>query len=116
MIAAESLFLSDANQPDRGEMRYRLSHRAALFIDSLEYSRRDIFRHVRRAYDARSAIVHGAGTVDPKLLKSPVGAAVSLHEFTELTGALIRQALRKTIRVATPGANWEIDWDALLFP
>jgi hypothetical protein len=33
MIAAESLFLSDVNQQDRGEMRFRLSQRAALFVD-----------------------------------------------------------------------------------
>ncbi len=41
MIAAESLFLGGEDNPtDRGELRYRLSLRAAFFIESKDFSRR----------------------------------------------------------------------------
>ena len=69
MIAAESIFLSDSGAPEgRGELRYRLALRAAFFIDSKEYSKKELYRHMRRAYDARSALVHGAVELDPHLL------------------------------------------------
>ena len=116
MIAAESLFLSDVNRQDRGEMRYRLSHRAALFIDSPDYPRRAVFQYMRRAYDARSAVVHGAGVPDPKDLESPAGEALSIHGFTEITETLMRAALLKAIPIGRPGGRLGVDWDALIFP
>src|SRR5262249_26839800 len=70
MIAAESFFLADSGSPqERGEQRYRCALRAAFFIEVPGYSRREIFKHVRRAYDVRSAIVHGSDEIDGRLLK-----------------------------------------------
>src|SRR5262249_13453507 len=115
MISAESLFLSDPSS-DRGEMRYRLSHRAAIFIDSAQYIRRDVFGFMQRAYDARSAIVHGAGTPKLTKLKGPKGEMLSLHDFTELTGTLMREALRKAILSSNERGQLAVDWDALIFP
>lgn len=116
MIAAESLFLSEINTPDRGEMRYRLSHRAALFIPSEEYRPREVFAFMRRAYDARSTIVHGGNTPDATVLKSPNGMTMTLHDFTQLTGGLIRQALQKAILDSNARGKLAVDWDSLLFP
>lgn len=117
MIAAESLFLADAGAPqERGELRYRLALRASFFIDSSEYSRRAIFKHMRRAYDARSAIVHGGGEPDRELLKSPTDAPLSLQDFTRVTGHLLRVALKKAIDIADATGGFHIDWDALIIP
>ena len=117
MIAAESLFLSDAGSPeDRGELRYRLALRAAFFIDSQEYSRREIYSHMRRAYGARSTIVHGSEEVAVRTLKSPKGKATSLDEFTRLTERIMRAALQKAVRLAKPGSGMVIDWEGLIMP
>ena len=113
MIAAESIFLADVGPPqDRGELQYRLALRAAFFIDSPEYSRREIFKHMKRAYSARSAIVHGRGEPDRKMLKSPNDAPVSFQDFTKVTEHFLRVALKKRIEMGKAA----IDWDALIIP
>lgn len=117
MIAAESLFLADAGAPqERGELRYRLALRAAFFIDPPEYTRRAIFKHMRRAYEARSAIVHGGGEPDRDLLKSPADAPLSLQDFVKVTEHLVRMALKKAIDMADATGSPLIDWDALIIP
>jgi hypothetical protein len=117
MIAAESLFLADAGAPrERGELRYRLALRAGFFIDSPEYTRGQIFKHMRRAYDAGSAIVHGGGDPERELMKSPTDAPLSLHDFTKVTEHLLRVALKKRIDMATVAGAPPIDWEALIIP
>ena len=117
MIAAESLFLSDAGDAQqRGELRYRLALRAAFFIDSTEYSRREVFRHMKRAYDARSAIVHGGGEPDGNLLKSPKDVSCSLSDFRDTTATLIRAGLHKAVGLATPQGRLSVNWDDLVIP
>jgi hypothetical protein len=118
MIAAESVFLTDVARPqDRGELRYRLALRAAFFIESPEYSRREIFKHMRRAYDVRSTIVHGGGEPDdPELLKSPKGAKISLQEFTKLTEHLLRVALKKRIEMVKTAGTAPLNWEDLIIP
>jgi hypothetical protein len=117
MIAAESLFLGGESGPaNRGELSYRLSLRAAFFIDSQDYSRREVFNHMRRAYDNRSAIVHGGGEPRPQDLRAPNNDPISLYDFSELTAGLLRMALQKGINVAS-GANGPLlDWNALIIP
>ena len=117
MIAAESLFLADAGAPqERGELRYRLALRAAFFIDSPEYSRRAIFKHMRRAYAARSAIVHGGGEPGPDLLKSPTDEPLLLQDFVKVTERLVRMALKKRIDMAEATGGPLIDWENLIIP
>jgi hypothetical protein len=65
VIAAESLFLSDLDEQYHGELRFRFALRAAKFIEHPNYGEHDIFRVMRRAYDARSAIVHGGSPREP---------------------------------------------------
>lgn len=117
MIAAESLFLGGESGPaNRGELSYRLSLRAAFFIDSRDYSRRQIFNHMRRAYDNRSAIVHGGGEPRPQDLKAPNNDPMSLYDFSELTAGLLRIALQKGINVASGTNGPLLDWNALIIP
>jgi hypothetical protein len=116
VIAAESLFLSDTGEAqDRGELRYRLSLRAAFFIESPEYSKREVFRHMKLAYDARSAIAHG-GEPERSLLKSPKGTELSLQEFGDITAKLVRLGLQKAVGMATSAGRLAVSWDELIIP
>ena len=45
---------------DHGEIVFKLKTRAACFLESDTASRTQVFRHVGRFYDARSAIIHNA--------------------------------------------------------
>ena len=117
MIAAESLFLSDAGAPqERGELRYRLALRAAFFIDAPDCPRLAVFRHMKRAYDARSSIVHGAGGIGNDLLKSLKDTPISMIEFVQVTLNLVRIAIKKRIEIAAAKGNSGVDWDALIIP
>lgn len=117
MIAAESLFLSDAGAPqERGELRYRLALRAAFFTDAPDSPRLTVFKHMKRAYDARSAIVHGGGEVDKNSLKSLNDITISMKEFVEVTRHLLRIAIKKRVEIAAAKGNPNVDWDALIIP
>ena len=117
MIAAESLFLSDAGAPqERGELRYRLALRAAFFIDAPDSPRLAVFKHMKRAYDARSSIVHGGGEIGNDLLKSLKDTPLSMKEFVQVTRNLVRIAIKKRIEVAAAKGNSAVDWDTLIIP
>ena len=117
MIAAESLFLSDAGAPqERGELRYRLALRAAFFIDAPDSPRLAVFKHMKRAYDARSSIVHGGGEIGNDLLKSLKDTPISMKEFVQVTWNLVRIAIKKRIEIAAAKGNSGVDWDALIIP
>lgn len=111
LIAAESLFLTDAGgATDRGELRYRLSIRSAFFIEESGYSRHELFDHMRHAYNVRSAIVHG-GRPEARDLVLPKRDRVELPKFVEETRRLLRLSLKKAIRMAAAGdpafGQWE---------
>jgi hypothetical protein len=107
MISAESLFLSSSiDAKDRGEMRYRLAQRAAVFIDHPAYARKQLQRHFRDAYDARSLIVHGETPKEE--LRGVDGKSIALLQFAEATEELMRMALKKAVLGSLP------DWDDLL--
>lgn len=113
MIAAEALFLSDmgGSKRDQGELKYRLSLRAALYVDS-DLGFEAVRRHMKLAYDVRSVIAHG-GIPDARDLKLPDGTSVDLAGFARQTEEILRQALRKAIRMGPRKGGIE-DWDALL--
>ncbi|MGH8588753.1 MAG: penicillin acylase family protein [Gammaproteobacteria bacterium] len=89
VIAAESLFLGDL--ADRGEVRFRFALRAAKFIEHTSYNERDVYRVMRRAYDARSAVVHGGSPEDTGL---PDNKSASLQVFTDAIEEVVRLGLR----------------------
>ena len=114
VIAAETLFLGDAGNPqERGELRFRYALRAAFFIEVEGATRRDVFRFMRNGYDARSAIVHG-GSPDEKLLTSIDGRQLTLVGFADATESILRTAFRKAIENPDPAGGALTDWDALI--
>lgn len=111
MISSEALFLCDVLEEQyRGELRYRLGLRAGFFIGPTASERRDIFRLMRSAYDARSAIVHG-GKPD---LPARFG---NLTDFVRKIEEYVREALHKAVVLASVPTTpkYLVDWDELVF-
>jgi hypothetical protein len=119
LVAADALFLSDYNKADPyiGEIRFRMSLRAALFLDSNGEARKRIFRQMRAAYDLRSSIVHGGDTGKVKLPPRPDGSSTPVEVFVWTIQEYMRVTLQKAIGLAllpeTPAAL--VDWDELIF-
>jgi hypothetical protein len=115
VIAAESFFLGDLGVQDRGELRFRFAIRAAKFIEHLTYSERDVYQVMRRAYDARSAIVHGGSPKDTRL---PGNQSASLQVFTDTIEQMVRLSLRKAIALQKDSKRLLKSeyWDNLLMP
>ena len=115
VIAAEALFLGDIDDQYRGELRYRFALRAAKFITGSSYSEIEVYRLMRRAYDARSAIVHG-GT--PKSTSLPDNPTANLHAFADAVENLVRLGLRKVLSMQAEASRLrQADyWDGLVFP
>jgi len=111
VIAAESLFLRDL--AERGEMRFRFAVRAAKFIEHPQYSERDVFRVMRRAYDARSAVVHGGSPSDFRLPDNP---SATLPVFIDVVEELVRVGLRKALHMgeAANQLSQSDYWDSLI--
>lgn len=111
LIAAEALFLTDSGDAkERGEMRFRLALRAALFSDVI--SKKNVYDHMRYAYDIRSTIVHGG---KPVLRKQDE----TLEEFVKNTTEYLRTALHKAIDLAAQSKLPKgslAEWDSMIFP
>jgi hypothetical protein len=114
VIAAESLFLGDLGVQDRGELRFRFALRAAKFIEHPNYGERDIYSVMRRAYDARSAIVHGGSPKDTRLPDNP---SAKLPTFIAAIEELVRLGLRKELSMKKAGKKLRQAeyWDAIIF-
>ena len=113
IIAAESLFLDDAGDPQsRGELRYRLALRSAFFAEMPGLTRRQVFDLMRRAYDTRSSVVHGK---IPKSVQLS-GEVLPLEEFTDKVEDLIRTCLTKAVEIAQAETRRKplLDWDTLI--
>ena len=118
MISAEALFFSDYNKNNYiGEIRYRLSMRAALFLASESESQRTVFRWMRDAYDLRSKLAHGGDVSGTKLPKRLDGTVVDIEEFVGTIQTYIRLALVRAIHLVNdPSAPKHlVDWDELVF-
>jgi len=114
MIAAEAFYLSEMGEVDRGELRYRLALRAALWADpeQVGYTRLEVLRIMKSAYDARSAIAHG-GTPQPEDMKVR-GQRVPLEELAKAAKSIIVSGCRAALATAdSSGGSWPPDWDRL---
>jgi hypothetical protein len=114
VIAAEALFLGDLDENYRGELRFRFALRAAKFIEHMSYSEHDVFRVMRQAYDARSAIVHGGS---PKGTRLPGNQSADLPTFIDAIEDLVRLGLRKALSMKENGDKIRQAeyWDTLVF-
>jgi Apea-like HEPN len=118
LVAAEAFYLSDTGDArERGELKYRLALRAALWSESsIEgWDRRRVRDHMKRAYDLRSVVVHGG---EPKRKDVKVkDRQVSLAEFVRATEQIVRSALYKAMQqVSSGGGRLAIAWEDLVLP
>ncbi|OPY86690.1 MAG: hypothetical protein A4E71_01383 [Smithella sp. PtaU1.Bin162] len=113
-ISAEALFLSSGGS-FQGELKYRLSHRAAMFLDDEKDKQREVFKFMQKAYDVRSAIVHGTAL---NLPKKDDGMPYLLEEFCKRLESDLRVAINKTIKQASTAKNPNkvLEWDSIIFP
>ncbi|MYF33345.1 MAG: hypothetical protein F4217_08110 [Acidimicrobiaceae bacterium] len=97
-IALESLYL-----PRRGgEMRYRLSIRGARYLEAEEVGRRELARHLKTFYDARSDAVH-TGRIDDT--HTVAGQRVTTSDLITMTQELCLRSIRQVIDNGFP--DWE---------
>jgi hypothetical protein len=108
MIAGEALFISD--QEDK-ELSYRLSLRAARFVDLAPVSRLNVLRFMRRAYGARSKIVHGSWPTSFLLLSGQNGG---IGDFTQDLETVMRKGLAEAVERTARDGSFGIDWDDLV--
>jgi Apea-like HEPN len=118
-IASEAFYLTDSagDAKDRGELKYRLALRAAVWSEGTldDWSKRQVFQHMRRGYDVRSTIAHG-GEPKPTDLKVK-DDRVDLRTFVHTTEEIVRAALYKSLRQASgTGTRLVIPWDDLILP
>lgn len=115
VIAAESLFFAEIGPPsERGELTFRLSTRAASFAGGDVAERLRLLSFMRRAYRARSSVVH-SGELDESNLRDRHGDAVTAAAFADDLEELLRQALKKVVLLIASDARFPPDWDDLLF-
>jgi hypothetical protein len=117
MIAAEALYFTErGRQQDRGELRYRLALRAAIWADEqkLGMTKPEVLKLIKVAYDARSAVAHG-GSPDPKEMKIK-GERVELSELVKVTRIVVAQGCRRALAAsaAASGTGWPPEWDAVI--
>lgn len=113
MIAAEALFLPDTGK-DRGELGYRLALRAALFVPEAAGTATQVRSFMKRAYDARSRIVHGNSLPE---LRSLDGSVALLPLFVTQLEQVLRLSLLKAVRHAASSgvmSSWKSLEDRLI--
>jgi hypothetical protein len=115
-IAAEALFMSEGEYI--GELNYRLSERAALFIGGTDMTLcRKVFRHMKAAYGLRSAIAHGNTPNQKKFPNKEDGSKMNLDEFVWTIHEYMRMAIHKALKLAiqpnTP--HHLVNWEELVF-
>jgi hypothetical protein len=116
MIAAEALYLIGlGNESDRGELRYRLALRAAVWADEHELGmvKSEVIKLMQSAYDTRSRLAHGASPEPKNMIIK--GQRVELPELVNVTRTVVAQGSRKALAAAASSENrWPPDWDILI--
>jgi len=108
MICAEALFAGDPKYP--GDLSYKLALRCSFFLEPGDATaRRAVFDQLRRAYGARSNIVHG-NRREKRVQKSIEDGLDTLSE----TERIIRASLRQCLVQASQHATYGFDWDELI--
>jgi hypothetical protein len=116
-IAAEALYLADtADTKERGELKFRLSLRAAVWSENTVpgWTKRDVFQHMKLGYDLRSSVAHGG---EPKKKDIKIkNIQASLTKFVQATEDIVRGGLRKAINQMPDSGRLVIPWDDLVLP
>ena len=111
-VSLEALYLHDLEPRERGELRFRLCLRAARFLRSDAPGRHQVFRDLRAAYDARSAIVHGAAQLD--LPKDESGRRLSPEQFALVVESYVRESIKAWVRHLHETGDRPVDWHKLI--
>ncbi len=90
VVALESMLLPSVEH----ELRYRLSLRAATLLRDCQ-DPSTIFRHIRRLYDVRSAIVHKGASLGEELKASEKGFLATTREVVRLILARVVASARR---------------------
>lgn len=93
MIALEALFFKEEGESERGEYRYRISLRTAVFLENEPTDRNTIFKTTREAYDLRSKIVHGSDVDLSKQLQID-GKQFHIHELVDTIEEYVRKSIK----------------------
>lgn len=113
MIAAEALFLSEMEDKYRGELRFRLSIRAASLLGTTLDERLRLSKFMRSAYDARSAVVHGKVLSDD--LRGLDGERATVRAFADDLESVLRDALQTAIDLLASEQPFPPNWEELMF-
>jgi len=99
MIAFEAIFLKEH---EKMELTFKLALRTAIFLEGRDIKRENLFEFIKKAYDIRSAIIHGSKTKDKINVKKSVEAKeydeYTLHEFLNKLENVFRECLLKYIQ------------------
>ena len=90
------------DEKHRGELRFRLSTRAASLLGTTLDERLRLSKFMRRAYDARSVLVHG-GVPSERDLRGPNGELAAIHAFADHLESVLRASLRTAISLLASG-------------
>jgi hypothetical protein len=105
MIAAEAVFLAG----EMTESANKLAMRSAAFLRNDSRSVREVFRHMKRGYNARSRLAHGGGINE---LKFADGTPATLGEYVDCISDYMRDGLGRLVRSAANGESLPTsDWD-----
>jgi Apea-like HEPN len=103
MIAAEAVL---GDPTSKTELRYKFALRAAFALEPIDAKRRrGIFEDMKRAYDVRSAVVHGTVPKDKDLRIG--GQTVTLPVFLRRTEDNIRAIVRGLVLGNTRSDDWD---------
>jgi hypothetical protein len=69
---------------------------------------------MRRAYDVRSAIIHG-GTPDPKVLRNLADEHATVEALADDLEDVLRRAVQAAIRALVRGHPFPPEWERLVF-
>jgi hypothetical protein len=112
MIAAEALFLRGTRE---GEKRFRLAFRAARFLSTDAAKQREIYDRMRKAYDLRSALVHGGSAPAFRQLNGEIS---EINYFIGAVGDDIYKAALKAIDILSTSQAIALNdkyWDEMIF-
>jgi hypothetical protein len=108
VIAAEAIFLAGEQQ----ESAHKLALRAALLLGGSAGTPAEVFRTMKRAYNARSKVAHGGEVPD---LKFANGDPATLDDYVLLVEGYLRQTLKALIDQAAKGEPLPMrSWDDVM--
>ncbi|MHB1957391.1 MAG: hypothetical protein ACYCOU_27065, partial [Sulfobacillus sp.] len=93
LIILESIFLDES---DTTEITYKLSSRAAVFLEEGLEKRKQLKSLIKKLYKLRSKVVHGSDILPRDLRLN--GEPLSVHQFADHAEEIVRKAIVKRLQ------------------